>query len=324
MPHVDECVCWMPPARVYREHLSYVSPVDSQTAGNGTITAKHALWPSLSGSHHITTCVFTAYFLPLLLEIDVSTILLSDAQRHCASTGCNIIRRGVPTKSWARCASSPLQQLVMFRTIQYHAPLRHQQQRIRLQVAHKLDIVRYSDDRPVVVAQRLADNIAREHIQVRRWLVKHKQVRPVKHHLCQRQPRLLAPAQCAHLLEHTIPAEQEAPQHPAYSLHVTRQHSRCFIDHRAAVVQPFVFLRVVTCTHAITHNHLALVGLRQPQEYTQQRRLARAVQPHDHQALPALDLEANIAKDLLRSIALGKMLRPRHYLAAPLTYREIN
>src|SRR6266851_5934356 len=75
---------------------------------------------------------------------------------------------------------------------------------------------------------------------------------------------------------------------------------------------------------AITHNHFALVGLRQPQEYTQQRCLASAVQPDNHQALPALDLEANIAKDLLRPVALGEMLRAHHYLAARLAYREIN
>src|SRR5262249_1944511 len=163
-----------------------------------------------------------------------------------------------------------------------------------------------------------------EHVQVRRWLVKYQQVRPVKYHLCQRQPRLLPSAEGAHLLEHAIPTEQETPKHSANSLRVIRQHSHCFIDHRAAVVQSFVFLRVVTCTYAITHDHFALVGLRQPQEYTQQRGLAGAVQPNNHQALPALNLEADIAKNLLRSIALGEMLCPRHYLPARLVYQEIN
>src|SRR6266567_6366495 len=33
---------------------------------------------------------------------------------------------------------------------------------------------------------------------------------------------------------------------------------------------------------------------------------------------------SNIAQDLLRPIALGEMLRPRHYLPARLAYRKIN
>ena len=48
----------------------------------------------------------------------------------------------------------------MFCFVEHGAAFGHEQQRVGLQVAHKFDIMRYSDDSAVVVAQGLTNDIA--------------------------------------------------------------------------------------------------------------------------------------------------------------------
>ena len=64
----------------------------------------------------------------------------------------------------------------MFCIIWYDVALWHQQHGVGAQVAHEIDVVRDGDDRAVVVAQRFADDILREHVKVRRRFVQDEQV----------------------------------------------------------------------------------------------------------------------------------------------------
>src|SRR5438067_713235 len=112
----------------------------------------------------------------------------------------------------------------MFGLVEHGAAFRHDQQRVGLQVAHKFDIMRYSDDSAVVVAQRLTNDIARQHIKVGRWLVEDEEIGPGQDHFRQGQARLLATTQGADLLKDPAATEQEASQYCAYASGVFWQY----------------------------------------------------------------------------------------------------
>src|SRR5450755_3993671 len=217
-----------------------------------------------------------------------------------------------------------LQQIIVLCVVEQHASFGHEQERIGLEIAHKLDIVGHGDNGAIVVAERLADDAAREHVKVRRRLVEDQQVGTIQNHLRQCQARLLTAAERAYLLKDAITCEQEAPQHAAHALRVLRQNLRRFIEHRIIVIKPLVFLRVIAYPYTIAQRHLATIQRCVTEQRAQERRLARAVQSHDDQALPALDVEADIAKDLFCSVALAESARAHNLQAAHLAYREID
>src|SRR5437763_4601148 len=101
----------------------------------------------------------------------------------------------------------------MFCFVEHGAAFGHEQQRVGLQVAHKFDIMRYSDDSAVIVAQGLTNDIAGQHIKVGCWLVEDEEIGSGQDHFRQGQARLLATTQSADLLKDPAATEQETPQY---------------------------------------------------------------------------------------------------------------
>src|SRR5579885_228461 len=202
-------------------------------------------------------------------------------------------------------SSGSFQQLLMLCVVGDHLPLRHKQERVGIEGAHKLDVVSDGDHRAGIAAQGFADDVAREHIQVRCGLVQHQQIRPVQHHLGERQARLLAAGECVDALEDAISAEEKAAQHAAHAFDIIRQHRASRLQNRVRVVESLVLLGIVADAYPVAEQHFAGSEGRQAQQNARQGGLADAVQSHHNQALATLDLKADLSKDLARAVAFA-------------------
>src|SRR5579884_2926497 len=212
----------------------------------------------------------------------------------------------------------------MFARIRNYASFGHQQQGIRLQVAYKFDIVRDGDDGAVVVAKRLADDVARKYIQVRCWLVEDEEVRAIENHLSKRQACLFAATQRANLLEYAVAAEHETAQYSTHPFAIIGEYGSGLVQHSVGVIEALVLLSIIAGAHAITDGYSAGIERSHAQQGAQQSRFAGAVQADHDQALPAFDLEADVTEDLLRPIALGKLFGLQDYLPARLAHGKID
>src|SRR5215212_5414524 len=84
------------------------------------------------------------------------------------------------------------------------------------------------------------------------------------------------------------------------------------VEHRLAVVDPLVLLRVVPRLHAVAVLERALVGLGLLRQDPKQRRLARTVEAEDQQTLAAPDRERHVGEDRRAVEGLREALDGEH------------
>ena len=126
--------------------------------------------------------------------------------------------------------------------------------------------------------------------------------------LGQRQLRLLAARQRPRVLSRYVAGQpehaQQSPQHPLLRVGLLPHVSQ----HRDPSPDPLVLLRVVARRNAVTEAKRPGIRLALPGQDAQQARLARAVQSHHEEALVALHLEGDVAKDERAAVTLGEAI----------------
>src|SRR5258708_25958499 len=143
------------------------------------------------------------------------------------------------------------QQFLMLALVGHHLPFGKEQQRRGLQVTHEMHVVSQGDDRATVTAKGLANDVAREHIEVRGGFVEDEQIRPIEDHFGQGQTRLLTAAQRANILEDAVTVKHKTSEHTAHAFGVLWQHSSGLVQYGIIVVQALVLLRVIAKAHAV-------------------------------------------------------------------------
>src|SRR5689334_8465313 len=96
------------------------------------------------------------------------------------------------------------------------------------------------------------------------------------------------------------------------------------MDDGILVVQPLILLSIIANLHTRSNQHLTLTGRCDAEQDAQQRGFACPIESDDNEPLPALDLEADMAKNLLRAIPFGELLRTHHQPATCLTDWEVD
>ncbi len=174
-----------------------------------------------------------------------------------------------------------------------------------------------------VVGERAEDLLAAGRVEVVRGLVEQQHVRRGDHEHGERQPGLLAAGQHAGRLVAVVAGEQERAEHAAgLGGGEVRRGRHHVLEHGALDVDGLVLLRVVADAQAVPGLELPGVRLVHAREDPQQGRLARAVQPEDHDLRAAVDREVDGGEDLERAVRLRQVRRHERRLAGGGGVRE--
>jgi hypothetical protein len=143
------------------------------------------------------------------------------------------------------------------------------------------------------------------------------------HELRERELRLLPARERAGVLERHPPGEAEHPEQPAQVLvrgvDGLGAHVR---EHRLAVADPLVLLRVVAERDAVAQAERPRVRGGDVREDLEQARLAGPVQPHDQQPLASGDVEPDVLEHRWAAVPLRERLRLEHDRTRPRRFGE--
>ncbi len=185
--------------------------------------------------------------------------------------------------------------------------LRHHQDLVGREVADEVGVVAHEHDRARPVPQALGDGDPRAGVEVVGGLVEEEQVVAAGHEDAEGELGLLAAGEGAGVLVDLVAGQpHRADDLAEHRVGTGRDLLAQVLHDRAAGVDALVLLRVVAGDHVVADDDLALVGLAVAGQHPQQRGLAGAVEPHDQQALAALDEQVDVTEHLVVAVAHGQ------------------
>jgi hypothetical protein len=196
-------------------------------------------------------------------------------------------------------------------------PARVHVQDVLRQGADEVHVVADEDERPVVRLERAHEGVDRGDVEVRRRLVHQEEVRRLDEEAREREARLLAAGEDGHLLVDVVLAEEEGAEDRAALLLgelvlVRPQLHHVLEDRRAGGEVIEAVLGEVAGDDVAAELARPALDRDDAGQDLEERRLARAVRPDEHDPLAALRHEVEVPVDDLIAVGLVDVLQLDH------------